>query len=95
MGVNNLCDALTREGLFTEAAFDIHQNFLVCWVCLVKNVLECRVRCAETVAEMLGKDPATVLLSRQERMYHGRGRTTHKHRQHPACSHEEAEEPLH
>ena len=60
VGVDNVCDALTRERLFTEAALDVHQNFLVRWVRLVENVLERKIRCAEAVAEMLRKDPPTV-----------------------------------
>jgi len=60
VGMDNVRDALTREGLFTEAALDIHQNFLVRRVSLVENVLERKIRRAEAVAEMLSKDPATV-----------------------------------
>ena len=60
MGVDNIRDALTRERLVTEAALDIHQNFLVRRVRIVENVLERKIRCAEAVAEMLRKNPATV-----------------------------------
>jgi len=60
VGVDNVRDALTRERLFTEAALNIHQNFLVRRVRLVENVLERKIRWAEAVAEMLRKDPATV-----------------------------------
>jgi hypothetical protein len=43
VGVDNVCDALARECLFTEAALDIHQNFLVCRVGLVENILERKI----------------------------------------------------
>jgi hypothetical protein len=80
VGVDNVRDALTRERLFTEAALDIHQNFLMRRVRFVESVLERKIRWTKAVAEMLRKDPARVCgLVRKESTNEGVDRT-HKHR---------------
>jgi len=40
MGVDNVRNALAREGLFTETALDIVQDFLVRRVRVVEYILE-------------------------------------------------------
>jgi hypothetical protein len=60
MGVDDVRDALTRERLLTEAALDVVQDFLMCRIRLIENVLERKIRRAKAVAEMLSKYPTTV-----------------------------------
>ena len=57
---DSFLDALTREGLLTEATLDVVENLGVCRVCLVENFAESEVGRAETVAEVLSEDPAGV-----------------------------------
>ena len=58
--MDDVCNALTREGLLTETALDVDQHFLMRGVRLVENVLEREIRRAEAVAEVLREDPAAV-----------------------------------
>jgi hypothetical protein len=58
--VNSFGNTLARKGLFTKTALDVVQNLRMSRVRLVKNVLQRKIRCAETVAEMLCKNPTTI-----------------------------------
>ena len=60
MSMDNLRNTLSREGLFPETSLDVVEHLRVRRVGLVKQVSERQVRRAETVTEVLGKDPATV-----------------------------------
>jgi hypothetical protein len=60
VGLDGLCDTLSREGLLTEPSFDVVQDFSVGGVGFIQNIFELQVRRTKTVAEVLSKDPATV-----------------------------------
>ena len=58
--MDNLRNALSREGLFTEPALDIIENFRVRRVRLVQQAAKADVCRAQTVTEVLCEDPTTV-----------------------------------
>ena len=60
MAMDDLGDALAREGLLPEPALDVVEHARMCRVGLVEDVLEREVRLPQPVTEVLGKDPSTV-----------------------------------
>jgi hypothetical protein len=58
--LDDLPDTLPRESLLAETHLDIVQDLGVGRVGLVQDILQLQVRRAETIAEMLCEDPATV-----------------------------------
>ena len=49
-----------HRDLFTKTALDNIQNLCMRWVCLIKDVLQCKIQCAEEVSEVLREDPTTI-----------------------------------
>ena len=72
VAVDDLRDALAREGLLPEAALDVVEHARVRRVRLVEDVLEREVRLPEPVTEVLREDPPAV--------YVVSSRTTHSQR---------------
>ena len=62
MAVDDLRDALAREGLLPEAALDVVEHARVRRVRLVEDVLEREVRLPEPVTEVLRKYPPAVYI---------------------------------
>jgi len=60
MSVDHLSNTLASEGLLSEPSLDIVKDFSVRWVVLVQHILELKVGWTESVAEVLGEDPAAV-----------------------------------
>ena len=58
--MNDLRYTLTSKGLLTESTLDIVEDFGVRSIRLVQEILEGEIGCAESIAEMLSKDPAAV-----------------------------------
>jgi len=58
--MDDLCDALTRERLFSESPLDIVQHLCMRRVVLVQHISELEVSRTEAVAEVLREDPPTV-----------------------------------
>ena len=80
MSVNNLSNTLTSEGLLSEPSFDIVKDFSVRWVVFVQHILELKVGRTESVAEVLGKDPAAVWGHSQLGLNTGIEAKTYKHK---------------
>ena len=60
VAVDDLRDALAREGLLPEAALDVVEHARVRRVRLVEDVLEREVRLPQPVTEVLREDPPAV-----------------------------------
>lgn len=60
MTMDDLRDALTREGLFPKPALDIVQDARVRRVRLVQDVLQGEICLTQPVTEVLCEDPSTV-----------------------------------
>ena len=94
MAVDDLRDALAREGLLPEAALDVVEHARVRRVRLVEDVLEREVRLPEPVTEVLREDPPAVYIvprgvsecrvcERAIAVEGGGGRGTHRRRSPP------------
>lgn len=59
---NDVLDAFTGESLLSETTLDVVEYFGMGWVRFVKNVLECKIRGAKAVAEMLSENPSAILM---------------------------------
>ena len=57
---NNVEDTLASEGLLTEPALDVVENFRMAWILVIEHVLQRKVRGSKTVAKVLSEDPAAV-----------------------------------
>ena len=66
VAVDDLRDALAREGLLPESALDVVEHARMCRVGLVEDVLESEIGLAQSVTEVLGEDPSAVCASRSE-----------------------------
>lgn len=58
--VDDLLDTLSGKCFLAETPLDVVENFSVCWIGLVQYILELEVCRTQTIAEVLGKYPATV-----------------------------------
>ena len=58
--MDHLLDTLSRESFLAETPLDIVEHLCVRGVCLVEDVAERKVCRAETVTEVLCKDPPTI-----------------------------------
>ena len=63
--MDDLSDALTREGLLSEADLDVVEDLSVRRVGLVQNVLEREICRSKPVTKVLCKDPSAVYSPRQ------------------------------
>ena len=60
MAMDDLGDALAREGLLPEPALDVVEHARMCRIGLVEDVLEREVRLPQPITEVLRKDPSTI-----------------------------------
>jgi hypothetical protein len=59
--MDRLGNTLSSESFFTESPLDVVQDFSMSGITFIQHILELQVSGTETVAEMLSKDPTTVL----------------------------------